>query len=493
MGKETELKLSLPSACLPDLRAHVVLQRAETLGEPKTLDNTYFDTTDLQLQQQYIAIRTRQQGDVWLQTVKCASVSVGGLSQRPEWEKPYTGEFDFSDIELKTLRKLLQSLQSQLQPIFTTLFTRETFYLKTEQGAEILLMIDQGDILAKGQQMPLCEIELELISGEPNDLLQLASTLADTLPLLPSDISKAERGYRLFRSDQEHPAKMPTVILHKRQCPLEAFKALAFACVAQWQANVTGAAISNDPEFVHQLRVSQRRLRALLRVFRPILTKEWVVHWDELLADNAQIFSNVRDLDVMSDEVLPSLLLQPNAEQWLLPELHQQVLKQRDQARLVVMDHPDLLKQGYLILTLVSELHALEVDPSFDLPLNLFAEQRLEKLLKRARKAYRAALNAQNEASLHTLRIRLKPLRYALEFFMSVLATKKTMKTYQSVVVAVRALGQVNDLHVSHRVLSGVAANDPSHQVALAFLSGLQSATLADQQNMALRSLSKLF
>lgn len=493
MGKETELKLSLPSVCLPALRAHPVFVSAEKLGEPKTLDNTYFDTPDLQLQSQHIALRTRQQGDVWLQTVKCAAVSVGGLSQRPEWEKPYTGEFDFDDIEVKSLRKKLQALQPQLLPVFTTMFTRETFFYKSDTDAEILLMVDQGDILAKGQQLPLCEVELELVSGSPQDLLQLAVQLAETLPLLPSDVSKAERGYRLFRSEEESSVKMPPVALEKRQQSLDAFKALAFACIAQWQANVKGTAVSNDPEFIHQLRISQRRLRALLRVFSPILNKSWVAHWSDVLAENARIFSDLRDLDVMCDEVLPKVLLQSGADEWPLLALQQLVASQRDQARLVLMDHPELQRQGALILTLVFELHSLESSRSIDQPLALFAQLRLEKLVKRAKKAYRLALKSQNEDSLHQLRIKLKPLRYALEFFMAVLPEKKTMKTYQSVVVAVRALGHINDHLVSRRVLTGLTANDPQYQAALAFLSGLQSATLADQQKAALRSLSRLF
>ena len=493
MGKETELKLSLPSVCLPALRAHPVFVSAEKLGEPKTLDNTYFDTPDLQLQAQHIALRTRQQGDLWLQTVKCASVSVGGLSQRPEWEKPYSGEFDFQDIELKPLRKKLQALQPQLQPVFTTIFTRETYFYKSDTDAEILLMVDQGDILAKGLQLPLCEVELELVSGSPQDLLQLAVELAENLPLLPSDVSKAERGYRLYRAEEDKPAKMPSVALEKRQPTLEAFKALAFACVAQWQANVIGSTVSNDPEFVHQLRISQRRLRALLRVFSPILNKSWVAHWNDVFAENARIFSDLRDLDVMCDEILPVVLLQPGAEEWPLQSLQQLVASQRDQARLVLMDHPELQRQGLLILTLVFELHSLEQKSSVDQPLALFAQVRLEKLLNRAKKSYRSALKSQNEDSLHQLRIRLKPLRYALEFFMEVLPEKKAMKTYQSVVVAVRALGNINDHHVSKRVLTGLTVSDPQYQLALAFLSGLQSATLGDQQKTALRSLSRLF
>ena len=494
MGKETELKLSLPSACLPLLKAHAVFQAAEKLGEPKTLDNTYFDTVDLKLQRELIAIRTRQQGDVWLQTVKCASASVGGLSQRPEWEKPYQGEFDFSDIDLKPLRKHLQAIQDQLQPVFTTLFTRDTYFLKTESGAEILLMIDQGDILAKGQQAPLCELELELVSGSAQDLLQLAVELAETLPLVPSDISKAERGYRLFRGEMEQPVKLVDVGLQKQQSPIEAFKALALACVAQWQGNVQGVLVSTDPEFVHQLRISHRRLRALLKVFSPLLNKDWVNHWNNAFSENAAVFSDLRDLDVMCDEVLPKILLQSSAHDWSVPGLHQLIAARRDQARVILVEHPALNRQGYLILSFIAELQALECcESKASSSLALFAFERIDKLRKRCKKAYLAALKQQNEASLHTLRIRLKPLRYALEFFMPVMPKKKALQVYEPVVMSVRALGQINDHHVTERVLKGLTVNDSQYQVALAYISGLQSAALEPQKNAALRELGQLF
>ena len=37
------------------------------------------------------------------------------------------------------------------------------------------------------------------------------------------------------------------------------------------EASARGALASEDPEFIHQLRVGSRRLRSALRAFRPIL------------------------------------------------------------------------------------------------------------------------------------------------------------------------------------------------------------------------------
>src|SRR5690606_38551466 len=96
MSKEIELKLSLPAKALPALRRHPLVAAAAKRGATVTLDNTYYDTPDLTLKTRKVAVRTRRQGRRWLQTVKCAAPSTGGLSARPEWEQPYAGCFDFS-------------------------------------------------------------------------------------------------------------------------------------------------------------------------------------------------------------------------------------------------------------------------------------------------------------------------------------------------------------------------------------------------------------
>nr|BFE93174.1 hypothetical protein GCM10020185_37100 [Pseudomonas brassicacearum subsp. brassicacearum] len=58
--------------------------------------------------------------------------------------------------------------------------------------------LDLGHVVVGKQKEEICELELELREGEPTALLELAAELAATLPLMPCDISKAERGYRLY-------------------------------------------------------------------------------------------------------------------------------------------------------------------------------------------------------------------------------------------------------------------------------------------------------
>src|SRR5690606_26211842 len=64
-------------------------------------------------------------------------------------------------------------------------------------NAQVEVVIDTGSVSAAGKQVPLCELELELQQGDAAVLWQLAQQLGAEVPLWLSDISKAERGYRL--------------------------------------------------------------------------------------------------------------------------------------------------------------------------------------------------------------------------------------------------------------------------------------------------------
>src|SRR5690606_36845668 len=73
----------------------------------------------------------------------------------------------------------------------------------------------------------ICELELEMRQGEPAALLELAAELAADLPLMPCDISKAERGYRLFDASS-YSLSLPAPQIEAEQTLDDAFAALAW-------------------------------------------------------------------------------------------------------------------------------------------------------------------------------------------------------------------------------------------------------------------------
>ncbi|TWI57310.1 inorganic triphosphatase YgiF [Pseudomonas duriflava] len=206
MAKETEIKLRASRETLAALRAHPLLNTHSKEGwERSELLNQYYDTDTRELAHARVALRVRRDGDRYIQTLKSRGQSMAGLSERNEWEWPLeTAELDTSLLGPECWPEALAHLDKrQLKPIFTTDFTRERTLIAWEHGntrTALEAALDLGQVVAGEYHEDICELELELREGEPATLLELAEQLAADLPLMPCDISKAERGYRLHDS-----------------------------------------------------------------------------------------------------------------------------------------------------------------------------------------------------------------------------------------------------------------------------------------------------
>lgn len=490
MSQEIELKLSLPPGALPALRRHPLFMGGAKQGNAAVLDNTYFDTPDLALKARKVAVRTRRQGRRLLQTVKCATESVGGLTARPEWEQAYTGQFDFSAIDAPKVQKLLRGHEAKLVPVFSTRFRRETRLYESD-GARILMMIDSGEVIAGDRREPICELELELVEGSARDLFELARRLADDLPLWPNDASKAERGFQLHLDEPLRPMTASVRPIDTRQSPPEAFRALAFSCLRQWQANVTGAVAFADPEFIHQLRVALRRLRSLLSLFAPVLPAGFLAEWGRRLKENAERFTEVRDLDVLHDVILaPVAAAAAETADYGLDRLLELARTTNAGARATA--HDGLAPtQGRLLIDFTAALHSLTV-PDDDAPeLRRFAQSQLKRLHKKARKHHAAAHDCA-PAHLHALRLAVKRLRYAVEFFAPLMRTHSGARYLRGLSKAQSRLGFVHDVDVGRKRLASWATEDPERAAAVAFVAGWHGHRQRRIARRALRDLEPL-
>lgn len=206
MNKETEIKLRVSRETLAALREHPLLKKRNKSGwEQRALYNQYFDTPARDLAAAKVALRLRRDGDQFIQTLKTRGQSVAGLSERNEWDWYLTkAKLDLKKLDDSCWPAALAELdKKQLQPIFTTDFMREKAEIAWGRGkAKVVIeaALDLGKVIAGEGEEEICELELELRQGEPDALLELACELAADLSLMPCDISKAERGYRLFDS-----------------------------------------------------------------------------------------------------------------------------------------------------------------------------------------------------------------------------------------------------------------------------------------------------
>ena len=507
MAEEVELKLALAEKEQRRFLRHSLLKQA-VHRQTETLDNIYYDTPDLALRRHGIALRLRRQGRRWLQTVKLAGTAAAGLASRPEWEIPYTGQFDFSVITAKKVRTWLQRprLLAQLTPIFETRFQRQTWRFAAAPGA-MLLTLDRGWITVGEERATISEIELELANAPLNALFDLALPLAESLVLTPAVRSKAERGYQLHSHTPPQPVKAADVSLTSNLSPLAAFRSIALVCLEHLQQNHHGALHTEDPEYIHQMRVAMRRLRAALRVFSPLLPPGFISPLREVFTPLMVQLGQVRDLDVLYANIAAPVLDEMTKKQRdthkaplmaMLAAIHQHRQQARNQA-IALLDSP---AYGHALLIALQALHQQETDSSSSAPprslkLPRFAAKRLHSTGQHVARRIRA-MHHEHPASLHALRIAIKRLRYALEFFSSFTELKTGSKKQPPILRQLThlqdILGQLNDLSQAGNWLMAYAGQDASLRAAVTLIGhwhGARHAQLLAGLALALRRLEK--
>ncbi|MBU1235722.1 MAG: CHAD domain-containing protein [Gammaproteobacteria bacterium] len=467
MAKEIELKLALPESAQRAFLRHAQLKSA-TARQTAQVVSIYYDTPDLALKKSGVAVRLRRQGRTWLQTVKCAGSSAGGLSDRPEWETPYGDHFDFSAVDDSDVRARLEkrSVLSRLTPLFETSFRRTTWNF-----GNMLLMFDRGWIAAAGRREAISELEFELAGGEVGDLFALAEALAERLPLLPAPLSKAERGIRLHLNAAPSPTRADRIPLTPEMSPQAAFRAVALSCLDQMQRNHAGAVSSEDPEYIHQMRVATRRLRACLRLFAPVLPPG---HGDALLPALHEMMAplgKARDLDVLLMEICaPVTAALP--EEPRLSALAGIVTEDRHTARRNAVRALESRNFGQLMIRYAALLHApIPAVPDTPQSVGEFADSRLRNLRRKVHARARAA-RLDDPASLHALRIGIKRLRYALEFFATLARGKSRRRLAEWLAEAQGTLGELNDLANAGSLLMTCAGHDERLREAVTLIGG---------------------
>lgn len=446
MSTEIELKLQLSPKAASKLAKHPLL--ANIPSQRLRLLNTYFDTPKLELHKRRVAVRFRKKGWEWLCTVKSAEPASGGLAMRSEWETQATpGTFDFSHVDNAEFRSFLEQRIDQLEPVFTTDFKRQIWHVPFGESL-IELAIDRGWIESRGQRLPICEIELELLSGQVDDIFWLTRQLQGDHHLHPAIASKAERGYNLFLDTPLRPFKAKPPAVHAVQTPVEAFRCIALNCLEHFQRNEQGLLASKDPEFVHQARVALRRLRSAIKLFAPVLPPEFVTAYGQTWQTLAGALGEARNWDVFLEETLPPIAAAfPDDKD--IKRLRKAAQRKVQSARKSVIALLAIDEYPRLLLEFTAAVYT--VGQTLPIPLENFARQQISRHARKARKLaiHHAELTPTER---HKMRIAFKKLRYTLEFFTPLLPPRH-LKPYLAALSRLQdELGLIND-HVTAETL----------------------------------------
>ncbi|MBW4202008.1 inorganic triphosphatase [Enterobacter cloacae subsp. cloacae] len=237
MAQEIELKFIVEKDSVDALRQHLQTLSGEH-HEPVQLLNIYYETPDNWLRRHDMGLRIRGANGRYEMTMKIAGRVVGGLHQRPEYN------IDISQPKLELERfpaevwpngELPSTLATEVQPLFSTDFWREK-WLVTEGKSRIEIALDLGEVKAGEYQEPICELELELLEGETNDVLKLARKLVSQSGLRQGSLSKAARGYHLAAGNAPRVLKETPVLRVAPKASVEqGMEAALELALSQWQ------------------------------------------------------------------------------------------------------------------------------------------------------------------------------------------------------------------------------------------------------------------
>ena len=439
---EIELKFELAPGQARRLARHPAMSRPTP---SKRMTTTYFDTPSFALRQAGFSLRVRRVGGHFVQTVKRDR---DGLFDRDEWEAPVpTLRVDLQALDATPAGKALNKTGEPLAPV-AVIKTGRAIRHWAQNDSVIEIDVDPCEVRAGEAHTRFVELELELKSGPPSALRDLAKGLFSITPLRLGLTSKGERGYRLAGAPETgfDPALDPGMDT------AQAFAAVGRACLEQIVSHAAAFRAEPAPEDIHQTRVGLRRLRTALRLFEGVVAD----HEGRRLNTEAEWAAGelgpARNLDVFLEDVfVPDVLSDKKVAQRYGDRLQA--------ARRVAYDTASMALESARFARLTLDLAFWIEDgawrrPHGDAeratrlrrPVTDFAAEVLEGLRRTVKKRGRS-LETLDAHDRHRLRIRCKRLRYASEFFAHAFEGRKKREAFVSNLKDLQnALGLLNDM-----------------------------------------------
>ncbi|MES2756653.1 MAG: CHAD domain-containing protein [Pseudomonadota bacterium] len=499
---EVELKLSINPKFKDALVRHPLFSgKGASKPHEQTVSDTYFDTPDLQLRQSDIGLRVRRVNGGWVQNIKSGGTVHGGLHARNEWESPVNGALPelgrLRDVvDDKAIRRHVRDAAAKkngLAPVFTTNVKRTAWELHPAEGEHIECALDQGRVECGGKNTPINEFELELKSGDPVHLFDLALALQKDIPLQIASKSKADRGYALLDPTAPAAIKATRLELKPAMSVEQAFQEIAFNTLAHIQDNADGVAERHDVESLHQMRVGMRRLRSALSMYKRLLRLP--ADLQQELDWLATELGDARDWDVLAGSTLPAVA-QDLPDPTEIDSVQGAAKAKAGEHHVAAAAAVGSPRYTHLMLAVSRWVQAAGWQDDEEMmnesanrlaqPVTKFARATLKRDQRRLRARADGLSEATPEAR-HRVRIAAKKTRYAAEFFGSLFSPGKVQPYIKSLTGLQDELGFLNDATVADRLLSDLPAAQPDLTANVGFVRGFLAARTTNDDRTIIR------
>ena len=424
---------------------------------------TYYDTPEGHLRRRGYALRIRSRGGDRELTLKRDE---GDGLTRGEWTSPLppaTRDDRAPRLDPLPAEAPVGDLgiadADALNPTFLTDIERTKKEVRTGD-AMVEVSLDTGRISAGGRETPVAELELELLSGPVGDMLAGARELLAKRRLAVGTRSKAARGTDLLLGTSPPAVRAARAELDPADSIDGALAKVVRAASAHVTGNLAPVLEAGDPEGIHQLRVSLRRLRSALLFLKPHLGSRA----DALNREARRALKRLgpaRDLDVFLLETLPAVI-DANRGVSSLPRLRDAARERRDaahaSARKLILGR----RFNRFVLDLLQVAHSGGlVARDADEPLPAAARRRLNKRYRSLMKTGRG-FDRLDEPQRHRVRIALKKLRYACDYSRSLFPGPAVGSCLRHLSSLQDDLGRLNDAAVARQISGEMAAADPT-------------------------------
>ena len=268
----------------------------------------------------------------------------------------------------------------------------------------------------------------------------------------------------------------------------QTFVHINLECLTHLQVNDVGLLLDQDDEYIHQVRVAIRRIRVSLKLFAKILPLDFVSHWSMVWRGIAKQLDDARNWDVFIAELLP-LMVRDLSSSAALNNLQEFVKTQRSFAHDQVIQYIGNRSYSVQVISYTEALLNLDVIQDTTVQSDLMqqtgvVEQELlqmkpkefaTKILQRRHRQLHKKLMISRHTSeqFHELRLELKKLRYALDFFNSFYQAKKVSAYLKPLTKIQELLGQMNDMVSAQALLS--TSDQSSFEIFTAWIKGRES------------------
>ena len=403
--------------------APVITSHACNNGVVRRVDVTYFDTPERALFNQCLSLSVQRSGARRIQRLRREPhpAGAGGLT----WETPVDGAMpELLRFPAPELSDILDSLNGvAVAPVFTRRLRCRVQRIRLPE-AMLSVAFSDGAVEAGARSQPIAEVQLKLQSGDPGAVYELGAQLLDMALLRLATTSEYDRGFALALGIAPRPSRAVQPTIARFHVVDDAVGAILDACQRHLMDNQAAAEDGGDPEGVHQLRVALRRLRCALSLLHRAVPAPTFKTFRQEAKWLATEVSSAREWDVFLAETLarPEQACSPTVSFAQLQQAGEQrrvagyatartALTDLRTSRLQLQLSQWIERRGWR-----NEIGA-EVLPALGEPVCGLAARLLTRLHGKVLK-HGSRVKHLDAVARHRLRVQLKNLRYACEFFL---------------------------------------------------------------------------